>query len=166
MKFLMYYVAAIFIAVQCSSSSEDCLPDMDSDRKEIRKIILNEEVSWNKGNAKAYSANFDENGLFTNVFGTSFTGYSEFLTRHEILFNRVFKGSIMKQDVTSLKIITKDIAVVETITQISEFSDNGHLAGIYIDKDGFLKTRLLQVMKKEKKGWKIVAYHNVDIKKG
>jgi uncharacterized protein (TIGR02246 family) len=166
MKFLMYYVTAILLAVQCSSSSKDYLPNIDSDTKEIRKIILDEEVSWNKGDAKAYSANFDENGLFTNVFGSSFTGYSEFLTRHDKLFNGVFKGSIMNQDITSLKIIAKDVAVVETITRISEFSDNGHLVGIYIDENGFLRTRLLQVLRKEKKSWKIVAYHNVDIKKG
>lgn len=161
----MYYMAVILVAVQCSSSREDYLPNIESDTKEIRKIILHEETSWNKGDAKAYSANFDENGLFTNVFGSSFIGYIEFLERHDKLFNGIFKGSIMKQDITSLKIITKDVAVVETITQISKFSDNGHLTDIYIDENGFLKTRLLQVLRKEKKVWKIVAYHNVDIKK-
>lgn len=166
MKFLMYYAVAIFISFQCSSPCEDYFPNMDSDTRKIKKIILDEVVSWNQGDAKAYSANFDENGLFTNVIGTSFTGYSQFLARHKVLFNGVFKGSIMKQDVISLKIIAKDVAVIETITQISEFSDDGRLTGMYIDTNGFLKTRLLQVLRKEKKGWKIVAYHNVDIKKG
>ncbi|WP_343642305.1 SgcJ/EcaC family oxidoreductase [Chryseobacterium sp.] len=166
MKFLMSYVAAILSAVQRLSSSEDYLLNMDSYTKEIKKIILNEEVSWNKGDAKAYSLNFAENGLFTNVFGASFMGYSAFLARHDKLFNGVFKGSIMKQEITSLEMIAKNVAIVETISQISEFSDNNHLAGIYIDENGFIKTRLLQVMRKEKKSWKIVAYHNVDIKKG
>ncbi|WP_183148155.1 YybH family protein [Chryseobacterium nematophagum] len=165
MKNLFFYVAAIFIVVQCSSSSEENISKEDSPTKEIKKIILEEQVAWTTGDAKAYSAHFDENGLFTNVFGSSFTGYTEFLTRHEQLFKGIFKGSVMKQSVTTLKIY-KDVAVVETITRISGFSNDEHLAGIYIDEKGFLNTRLLQVLRKQGKSWKIIAYHNVDIKKG
>ncbi|WP_262904360.1 hypothetical protein [Chryseobacterium rhizoplanae] len=39
MKFLIYYVVAILLAVQCSSLSDDYLLNVDSDTKEIRKIL-------------------------------------------------------------------------------------------------------------------------------
>ncbi|RNA61448.1 SgcJ/EcaC family oxidoreductase [Chryseobacterium nematophagum] len=166
MKKFFLYVATIFVGVQCSSSSEEDFSNRDVSMKEIKNIILEEQAAWTAGDAKAYSAHFDENGLFTNIFGSSFTGYSAFLTRHELLFKGVFQGSKMDQNLTTLKIIDKEVAVVETITRISEFSHNEHLAGIYIDENGFINTRLLQILKKEKKEWKIVAYHNVDIKQG
>ncbi|RNA61451.1 hypothetical protein D1631_05640 [Chryseobacterium nematophagum] len=155
MKSLFLYVTAIFICIQCSSTSEDDISNVNLSIKEIKKIILEEQVAWTSGDSKAYSAHFDENGIFTNVFGSSFTGYSAFLTRHELLFKGVFKGSKMQQNITTLK-IDKNIAIVETITRISEFSYDEHLAGIYIDENGFLNTRLLQILKKEKKSGKLL----------
>lgn len=165
MKKLIFYVAATFIVVQCSSSSDDYNFNADLETKEIRKLVLNEEVAWNNGDAKSYSVDFDENGLFTNLFGMSFTGHTAFFTRHEQLLNGAFKGSVMKQDVTSLKIIDRNVAYVETMIRVTGFPNSEPLAGIYIDENGALNTRLLQVLKKEKNGWKIVAYHNIDIKK-
>jgi ketosteroid isomerase-like protein len=49
---------------------------------------------------------------------------------------------------------------------VSGFSKNGPPSGVQTDRDGRLRTRLLQVFKKDGGDWKIVVYHNVDIKPG
>ncbi|WP_343643566.1 SgcJ/EcaC family oxidoreductase [Chryseobacterium sp.] len=160
-----YLLVPLYLMIsQCSSPSEDYFADRDLDIKEVKRIISTEEVSWNKGDAENYSLYFDRNGVFTNILGQHFVGHSQFLLRHEQIFKGVFKNTVMEQNIITLEFVQKDVVIVETFIKVSGFSGNNSLFGVYVDEDGFLKTRLLQVLRKEKEGWKIVAYHNVDIK--
>jgi uncharacterized protein (TIGR02246 family) len=137
-----------------------------SDSTAIQNILQEEEVSWNKGDAETYSRHFAKDGTFTNLIGLFFTGHTEFLERHEKILKEVFNGTVLKQNVVSLRFVNKDVAIVETITWISGFSKNGGPPGLHIDEKGRLKTRLLQVMVRDGGDWKIEAYHNLDIKPG
>ena len=58
-----------------------------------------------------------------------------------------------------------NVVIVETIGWVSQFK-NGPVKGTSLDDKGRLRVRLLQVITKDKGNWKIVAYHNVDIKPG
>jgi uncharacterized protein (TIGR02246 family) len=137
-----------------------------SDSTAIQNILQEEIVSWNNGDAETYSKHFDTEGTFTNILGLFFTGHKEFLVRHEQIFKGVFLGTALKQNIVSLKFVSPDVAVVETLTWISGFSKDGPPKGTYLDDKGRLRTRLLQVMVRNSGGWKIVVYHNVDIKPG
>ena len=137
-----------------------------SDTTAIQNILREEIVSWNNGDAETYSKHFATDGTFTNILGIFFTGYKEFLVRHEQIFKGVFKGTALRQNIVSLKFVRQNVAVVETLTWISGFSKDGPPKGTYLDEKGRLRTRLLQVMVRNSDGWKIVVYHNVDIKPG
>ena len=128
----------------------------------IQKILQEEVVSWNKSDAETYSRHFAKDGTFTNLAGLFFTGHKAFLDRHDL----IFKGTEMRQNLVSLKFIRDDVAIVETLTWISGFSKSGLPPGTHPDEKGRLRTRLLQVMTKDEGNWKIVAYHNVDLKPG
>ncbi len=130
----------------------------------IQNIMNEEVIAWNKGDAETYSKHFAEDGTFTNILGIFFTGHKAFLERHEQIFKGVFNKTILEQEITSLKFIRPDVAIVETLTWISGFSIAGPPAGTHLDDKGRLKTRLLQVMLKEDANWKIVTYHNIDVK--
>jgi uncharacterized protein (TIGR02246 family) len=160
-KFFLYTIAMLLVIIQCSIPSPDIYR---SDTEDIKKIIQEEEISWNKGNAEIYSLHFAKDGVFTNILGQHFIGHTEFLTRHQQIFKGIFRGTVMQQSIVTLKFVHKDVVIVETLTQISGLLKSVPLKGIYIDEKGILKTRLLQVIRKEKKDWKITAYHNVDIK--
>jgi hypothetical protein len=56
------------------------------------------------------------------------------------------------------------VAVVETLTSVSGMAETA--PGTAADGKGRLRTRLLQVVAKAGGEWKIVAYHNVDVKPG
>jgi uncharacterized protein (TIGR02246 family) len=135
-----------------------------ADETAIRKIIQDEVTAWNRGDASAYSRQFAADGTFTNIRGQFFTGHEAFLKQHEVIFQGIFKSTISQQDIVSLKFIGPDIAIVETLTAVS-----GMLAptpGMATDSKGRLRTRLMQVVARRNRGWKIVAYHNVDVKPG
>jgi len=136
------------------------------DTTAIQNILQEEIDSWNKGDAETYSRHFSEDGTFTNILGLFFTGHKEFLVRHEQIFKGVFAGTKLIQTIVSLKFVRPDVAIVETLTWISGFSKDGPPKGTKLDEKDRLRTRLLQVMTKERSGWKIVVYHNVDIKPG
>jgi uncharacterized protein (TIGR02246 family) len=134
------------------------------DEAAIRSILQEEVTAWNKGDAQAYSQHFAADGTFTNVPGMFFTGHQAFLDRHEEIFKGIFRGTILRQDVVSLRFVRPDVAVVETITWVSGFSISGPPPATHTDAKGRLRTRLLQVMVKDAGEWKTTVYHNVDIK--
>jgi uncharacterized protein (TIGR02246 family) len=135
-----------------------------SDTTAIRDIVRGEIDAWNKGDAVAYSRDFAATGTFTNIRGQFFTGHAGYLKQHEVIFQGVFKNSTLKQDIVSLKFIRPDVAIVETVSAVAGMTEGP--PGIARDDKGGIHTRLLQVVAKEAGIWKIVTYHNVDIKAG
>jgi uncharacterized protein (TIGR02246 family) len=157
MKSIAMLLVVLFAAICVAQNPEEAT---------IRNILQEENSSWNAGDATGYSRHFAEDGTFTNVLGMFFTGHKMFLDRHEVIFKGPFRGTIAKQEVVSLKFVKDDVAIVETLATISGFSKAGPPPGVRLDETGSLKTRLLQVFVKQGGDWKIVAYHNVDIKAG
>ena len=135
-----------------------------ADEIAIRKIIQDEVAAWNRGDAAAYSRQFAADGTFTNIRGQFFTGYEAFLKQHEVIFQGIFKNTTLQQDIVSLKFIGPDVAVVDVLTSVTGMAETA--PGIATDSKGRLRTRLLQVVARRGAEWKIVAYHNVDVKPG
>lgn len=135
-----------------------------ADETAIRTIIADETATWNKGDAVGYSRHFADAGTFTNIRGQFFTGHAAFLKQHEVIFEGIFKNTTLSQDVVSLKFIRPDVAIIETVTAVAGVAQAP--AGVTRDDKGRLRTRLLQVVARENGVWKIVSYHNVDVKPG
>jgi uncharacterized protein (TIGR02246 family) len=135
-----------------------------ADEIEIRKIILDEIAAWNRGDAAAYSRQFAADGTFTNIRGQFFVGHEAFLKQHEVIFQGIFSKTTLQQDIVSLKFIAPDVAVVETLNSVTGVAETA--PGTATDSKGRLRTRLLQVVARRGAEWKIVAYHNVDVKPG
>ena len=137
-------------------------PQASTDETAIRNIIQEETTAWNAGDAVAYARHFAADGTFTNVRGQFFTGRQAFTERHDFVFKGQFKGGTLKQDIVSLKFAQPDVAVVEVLTSVTGIQQLS--PGTNTDAKGRLRTRLLQVMVKDGGEWKIVAYHNTDVK--
>jgi uncharacterized protein (TIGR02246 family) len=133
------------------------------DEAGIRKVLDDEITTWNHGDTDGYSRHFAPDGTFTNVMGMFFTGQQAFRDRHEIIFKGPFRGTTLQLQVVSLRFLTADVAICETLTWVSGFK-SGAPPGLQLDSKGRLRTRLLQVMAKRNGEWEIVVYHNVDIK--
>jgi uncharacterized protein (TIGR02246 family) len=137
-----------------------------ADEAAVRAIVQDEISAWNQGDAVGYSRHFAVDGTFTNIAGQFFTGYDAFLEQHEVIFKGRFRKTTLQQDVVSLKFLRPDVAVVEVLTAVAGVSPAQLAKGTTTDAQGRLRTRLLQVVVKQAGEWKIVAYHNVDVKPG
>jgi uncharacterized protein (TIGR02246 family) len=155
----MNYLRILAIALAATMAA---VPQSSSDETAIRNIIQEEITAWNAGDAVAYSRHFAAEGTFTNVRGQFFTGHQAFMDRHDYVFKGQFHGSTLKQDIVSLKFVRPDVAVVEVLTSVTGIQKLS--PGTNTDDKGRLRTRLLQVMVKDGGKWKIVAYHNTDVK--
>ena len=135
-----------------------------SDTVAVRDIVRNEIETWNKGDAVGYSRDFSAAGTFTNIRGQFFTGYPGYLKQHEVIFQGIFKNSTVKMDIASLIFITPDVAILETVSTVSGAAQSP--PGVTRDEQGRIRTRLMQVVAKQNGAWKIMTYHNVDVKPG
>jgi uncharacterized protein (TIGR02246 family) len=153
------FLATVFWATVTQAQSP-------ADSVAIMNIINEEVVAWNNGDAQTYAKHFATDGTFTNILGTFFVGQNEFQARHDQIFKGIFNKTVMKQETVSFKFANPDAVIVETLTWVSGFSNQGPPRGAYLDEKGRLRTRLLQVMIRQGNAWKIVAYHNVDVKQG
>jgi uncharacterized protein (TIGR02246 family) len=156
-------MVSIVYATRSNRSAEKTMSP-ESDAAAVERIVQEQVAAWNQGDAAAYSQHFATDGSFTNIRGQFFKGYEAFLKQHEVIFQSIFKKTTLQQDIVSLKFIRPDVAVVETLTSVSGLSQTS--PGTTTDSAGRLRTRLLQVVVKEGKDWKIVSYHNVDVKPG
>ena len=155
----MNYVPVLAIALAATIAA---MPQPSSDEIAIQNIIQEEITAWNAGDAAAYSRHFAADGTFTNIRGQFFTGREAFIERHDFIFKGPFHGGTLKQDVVSLKFARPDVAVVEVLTSVTGIQKLS--PGTNTDDKGRLRTRLLQVIVEDGGEWKIVAYHNTDVK--
>ena len=132
------------------------------DETALRQIIQEEGMAWTRGDATAYSLHFADDGAFTNILGEFSTGHDVFLKHHEFLFQGPYRGTTLHHDIVSLKFPRPDVAVVDVLTWVTGFQKLA--PGLATDAKGRLRTRLLQVLVKDKGQWKIITYHNVDVK--
>jgi uncharacterized protein (TIGR02246 family) len=151
------HIPAIVLATAITAMSQP-----SSDEVAVQNIIQEEVTAWNAGDAVAYARHFAPDGTFTNVRGQFFTGRQAFIDKHDYVFKGQFRGSTLKQDVVSLKFARSDVAVVEVLTSVTGIQKLS--PGTSTDDKGRLRTRLLQVIVRDGSEWKIVAYHNVDVK--
>jgi len=170
---LLAVIAAVatFVTIACSpvapNTSRGAVSYSSTAESEraVRQIIRNENSTWNAGDAVGYSRDFAIDGIFTNIRGEAFTGYEAFLRQHDVIFKGVFKGTTVQQDIVVLRFVEPNVALVETLTAVSGMAGSPP-PGATLDAKGRLRTRLLQVVARRGAEWKVVAYHNVDVKRG
>ena len=133
-----------------------------NDEITIRAIIKDQQDAWNRGDAERLAMRFHEECSFTNVRGDYYLGREAFKQRHAVILGTIFKDSQHALNIQRLYFPTQNVAIIDV-----EAAVTGYKAlppGVSAPSDKILRTRLLQVMVKDDRGWWIAAYHNVDIK--
>ncbi|MCM3876574.1 MAG: SgcJ/EcaC family oxidoreductase [Thermoanaerobaculia bacterium] len=137
-------------------------PAAAAEEASIRKVIDAEEDAWNRGDAKAFAARFQEEGSFTDVFGAVSRSRAELEKRQVEFFASLFKGSRLALKVRRVRFLRPDVAIVEIDTEVTGFKKLPPV--VYVDAEKTLRTRLQQVMVKSGPDWMVAAFHNVDVK--
>jgi len=132
------------------------------DEAAIRAILAAQQDAWNRGDGRAFAADFAEDGDFTNIRGESMHGREAYAVRHEQIFGTLFRGSMLAMQVAGLRFLGADVAIVQIDVALD--SPNGLPPGVSAGSDGMLHTRLMDVFAKDAGAWRLVASQNVDLK--
>lgn len=125
----------------------------------IRDLLGELTDAWDRGDAKAYSARYRDDGTFTNVNGTFHVGRDEFERRHDEVFRGFFKGTTLTLSPRVMRFVEPGVVLADI--NLGVFGCPVQPPGVQSGPDGALRTCLLMVLVKENGGWWIAAYHNV-----
>ncbi|MCA2002081.1 MAG: SgcJ/EcaC family oxidoreductase [Chloroflexi bacterium] len=137
---------------------------MNSTPNEVAQMIRRQQEAWNRGDAAGYAADCDEQMSFTNLIGKTFFGREVFEERHAFLFGSIFKGSRLEMDIRRIHFPAPNVALVDVACTLAGYQRLPE--GAAPQSDGLLHTCLLEVLVRAESGWRVAAYHNVDVKKG
>jgi uncharacterized protein (TIGR02246 family) len=85
------------------------------DETAIRGLYEQLMDGWNKGNADAFAAPFTVDADFIAFDGTRFRGRRVIASSHQPLFNSWLKGSRLTGEVTSLRFLTPEVALMHAL---------------------------------------------------
>lgn len=128
----------------------------------IRKTVDAEEDAWNRGDAKAFAARFEEQGTFTDVLGAISHGRAGIESRLSGLLAASFKGSLLALKLRKVRFVRPDVAIAEIDSEVT--GSRRLPPAIHVEADKVLRTRLQQVLVKTVTGWSVAASHDVDVK--
>lgn len=135
---------------------------MSTAEQQIEQIIHRQQDAWNRGDAAGYSQDCDEQMSFTNIIGMTFFGRDAFEERHEFMFAYIFKGSRLEMNVQRIHFPLPNVALVDIACTLDGYQRLPE--GVSPRANGGLQTCLLEVLVRSESGWRVVAYHNVDVK--
>ena len=126
----------------------------------ILNVIAAEDAAWKDGDAEAFCDAATPDVVFTNIVGMFSVGHAPMVAQHARIFSTIYQGSTLKQTITNLALVRPDVAIVDTLAELSGFK---HLPPGSEAVDGVMKTRLEQVMLWEGGRWRVASFHNVPV---
>jgi uncharacterized protein (TIGR02246 family) len=86
-----------------------------ADEVAIRALYQQMMDAWNKGSDEAYAAPFAEDGDLIGFDGTHFKGRQEIAPFHQRLFETHLKGTRLVGQVTSVRFLSLDVALMHAV---------------------------------------------------
>ncbi|MEU6830806.1 SgcJ/EcaC family oxidoreductase [Nocardia beijingensis] len=86
--------------------------DQRTDEDEIRDLLDRQARAWAEGDAESFAAVFTPDADYITWLGTHFKGRAAIATSHVPLFEKYLKGTRLDGEITQLRFLTPDVAVV------------------------------------------------------
>jgi uncharacterized protein (TIGR02246 family) len=152
--------AALLLFALVLPSSLDAKPG--TEESAIRAIVSEQEAAWNAGDAAGYSRRVAPGVSFTNLFGMVMYGSDAFAERHRVILSTFYKGTVKRHTIRAIRFVRPDVAIVDIDNELSGVA--AMPGGIAVPSGGILRTQLMEVFVRGDDGWRVEAYHNVDLK--
>jgi uncharacterized protein (TIGR02246 family) len=148
-------IAAMLLLTSHNSFAMD-----SSDETAIKTVVVNYFDTLNRLDFKGFGDLFTEDADWINIKGMHWTGKSDLVKAHEILFKMIYPNGGYAYTNVTLRAVTPEVAVVVML----EFSPEGKSPDGAILPAG--QDELSFVVLKQKDTWKITHGHNtvIDLK--
>jgi uncharacterized protein (TIGR02246 family) len=83
-----------------------------SDEEAIRELLGRQVAGWDAGDAEAYASVFTPDADYVTFLGSHYQGRDAITTSYVPLFAKLLKGSRLRTEVTQLRFLTPDVALI------------------------------------------------------
>jgi uncharacterized protein (TIGR02246 family) len=127
-----------------------------ADEKAIHALFQKLVDCWAAGDAQAYAALFTDEADYVAFDGVNQKGRAAILTSHQPLFERWLKGSRLTGQITNIRFLAPDVALVHA-------TGNTILAGKSAPEPARESIQTLIALKEEGE-WRFTAFHNTRVR--
>lgn len=145
-------VTLMLIVLAFSTSTAHAQGSREADEAAMRANVSQMETGWNTKSGALFAKPFAEDADYVVINGMYIKGRSAIKTGHQQIFDTIYKDTQLKLNVTQIRFLRPDVAVV-------------HVTGQRVgpSKELTQDARVTLVMTKEKQGWTIAAFQNTGI---
>ncbi|PXY45219.1 hypothetical protein DMB68_11025 [Flavobacterium hydrophilum] len=145
MKVICLLLTALFTSAVAIAQNDD-----------LKKIIQQQELDWNKNDMKSFSNAFSEDAVLINFLGMYWQGKENIITQFSHINDCCIKPTSVKFDWIDSNILSENAAVAhikETLTAKEDYAVPGGVV-----KKGAVNTKFITaVFEKKNNIWKIVS---------
>lgn len=124
--------------------------------EDLKKIIQQQELDWNKNDMKSFSQAFSEDAVLINFLGMYWKGKENIIAEFSHINDCCIKPTSVKFDWIDAKILFENTAVAhikETLTAKEDYAVPGGMV-----KKGTVNTKFITaVFEKKANAWKIIS---------
>jgi len=121
------------------------------DEQSLRDIVAQLESAWNRGDSVAWAGFFAEDVDFIHILGVHYTGRAGVEKGHRMIWDTIYKGSVVKYEVEKIRPAGPNVAVVYVLGEMT-FFDNG--------VERHIKARPTMTVQRAREGWEIAVFQN------
>lgn len=100
-------------------ASETEADDRRADEEAIRELLGRQVTGWNAGDAEEYASVFAPDADYVTFLGGHHRGRAAIAASYVRLFRRLLKGSRLEIDVTQLRFLTPDVALIHALGAVN-----------------------------------------------
>jgi uncharacterized protein (TIGR02246 family) len=127
---------------------------LNKDEIAIREIVKCMERAWNGSDSHGFAAPFVDDANFIHIFGGQLDGRPAIEASHRAIFNTIYKNSVLRFEVRSVRFVHPDVAIAFTQGNIT-FRDPADKREI--------NARPTMILVKVDGVWSIVAFQNTRV---
>jgi uncharacterized protein (TIGR02246 family) len=124
---------------------------IQTDQEAIRAVIHGMVRAWNSGSGEEFAACCEEDADFVNIFGMHERGRRAIAVGHDNIFRTIYAGSVMHCNVTGVRFLCGDIALVHVRARLQV--PQGPMAGE-------MHSVPSMILRRTETGWSVTAFHN------
>ena len=121
------------------------------DDRIVSDLVGELEKAWNAADGAGFARPFADDADFVNIRGEHFRTREVIAKGHQVIFDTMYKGSVVRYQVTDVRAVTSEVLVAHVKSRLN--APTGPLAG----EHGSLFTLVLVQHDNE---WRIAAFHN------
>lgn len=103
--------------------------DRRADKEAIRALVDRQVKGWAAGDPAAYASVFTADADYITFLGTHHTGRDTITASYVPLFRRLLKGTRLLIDITEVRFLTPDVALVHANASVSKGARRRHRRG-------------------------------------